>query len=53
MAESRGEGTLCKKMLYFPEGSLLNTMLISLNDTEKRFSDVIKEPYTVYLIETK
>ncbi|KXJ17404.1 Sorting nexin-4 [Exaiptasia diaphana] len=38
---------------YFPEGSLLNTMIISITDSEKRTSDYIKDPYTVYLIETK
>ncbi|PFX33178.1 sorting nexin-4-like isoform X1 [Stylophora pistillata] len=42
-----------KKVQYFPEGSLLNTMIISIIDSEKRFTDILKEPYTVYLIETK
>lgn len=41
------------KFQYFPDGSLLNTMIISIIDTEKRYTDILKEPYTVYLIETK
>ena len=53
MAKVTGGNKTGKKLLYFPEGSLLNTMLISLSDTEKRYSDVLKEPYTVYLIETR
>ena len=42
-----------RKVQYFPEGSLLNTMIISIVDSEKRYTDILKEPYTVYLIETK
>ncbi|XP_068670146.1 sorting nexin-4-like [Montipora foliosa] len=42
-----------KRVQYFPEGSLLNTLIISIVDSEKRFTDILKEPYTVYLIETK
>ena len=42
-----------KKFQYFPDGSLLNTMIISVIDSEKRYTDILKEPYTVYLIETK
>ena len=42
-----------KKFQYFPDGSLLNTMIISIIDAEKRYTDILKEPYTVYLIETK
>ena len=42
-----------KKVQYFPDGSLLNTMIISIVDSEKRYTDILKEPYTVYLIETK
>lgn len=38
---------------YFPEGSLLNTMIISITDSEKRCTEYIKDPYTVYLVETK
>jgi len=38
---------------YFPEGSLLNTMIISITDSEKRTTEYIKDPYTVYLVETK
>ncbi|XP_031566243.1 sorting nexin-4-like [Actinia tenebrosa] len=48
-----GEGEGGEGLHYFPEGSLLNTMIISITDSEKRTSDYIKDPYTVYLIETK
>lgn len=48
-----GEGEGGEGLRYFPEGSLLNTMIISITDSEKRTSDYIKDPYTVYLIETK
>lgn len=41
------------KVQYFPEGSMLNSLIISIVDFEKRFTDILKEPYTVYLIETK
>ena len=41
------------KTQYFPEGSMLNTLIISIVDFEKRFTDILKEPYIVYLIETK
>lgn len=46
-------GDEAKKIQYFPDGSLLNTMIISIIDSEKRYTDILKEPYTVYLIETK
>ena len=52
MADYLGEES-AKKVQYFPEGSLLNTMTISIIDSEKRYTDILKEPYTVYLIETK
>lgn len=52
MADYLGEDS-AKKVQYFPEGSLLNTMIISIIDSEKRYTDILKEPYTVYLIETK
>ena len=51
MADYLGEEA--KKVQYFPEGSLLNTLIISIIDSEKRFTDILKEPYIVYLIETK
>lgn len=51
MAEFMGDEA--KKVQYFPAGSLLNTMIISIIDSEKRYTDILKEPYTVYLIETK
>ncbi|EDO33945.1 predicted protein [Nematostella vectensis] len=41
------------RVRYFPEGSLLNTMILSITDSEKRASEYIKEPFTVYLIESK
>ncbi|XP_074623142.1 sorting nexin-4-like [Acropora palmata] len=49
MADDDGAG----KTQYFPEGSMLNTLIISIVDFEKRFTDILKEPYIVYLIETK
>ena len=49
MADDDGSG----KAQYFPEGSMLNTLIISIVDFEKRFTDILKEPYIVYLIETK
>lgn len=52
MADYLG-GESARKVQYFPEGSLLNTMTISIIDSEKRYTDILKEPYTVYLIETK
>ena len=52
MADYLGEES-ARKVQYFPEGSLLNTMTISIIDSEKRYTDILKEPYTVYLIETK
>lgn len=52
MADYLGEEE-AKKVQYFPEGSLLNTLIISIIDSEKRYTDILKEPYTVYLIETK
>lgn len=52
MADFMGDEA-AKKVQYFPEGSLLNIMIVSIIDSEKRYTDILKEPYTVYLIETK
>jgi len=38
---------------YFPEGSLLNRMEISVVEFEKRASEYLKDPYIVYLVESR
>ncbi len=41
------------KKLFFPDGALLNAMEIAVVESERRKSDILKEPYTVYLVETR
>ncbi len=48
MAVSKGS-----KKLYFPDGALLNAMEIAVVESERRKTDILKEPYTVYLVETR
>ena len=48
MAARRGS-----KKLFFPDGALLNAMEVAVVESERRKSDILKEPYTVYLVETR
>lgn len=41
------------KKLYFPEGALLNQMEVAVVESERRKSDILKEPYVVYLVESR
>eukprot|EP00794_Sanderia_malayensis_P003286 gene3286-3768_t len=41
------------KKLFFPDGALLNAVEIAVVESERRKSDILKEPYTVYLVETR
>ena len=41
------------KKLYFPEGALLNQMEVAVVESERRKSEVLKEPYVVYLVESR
>lgn len=42
-----------EKKLYFPEGALLNMMDVAVVESERRKSEYIKEPFTVYLVESR
>ncbi|XP_065052767.1 sorting nexin-4-like isoform X2 [Rhopilema esculentum] len=41
------------KKLYFPDGALLNAMEVAVVESERRKTEIMKEPYTVYLVETR
>ncbi|XP_065666206.1 sorting nexin-4 isoform X4 [Hydra vulgaris] len=41
------------KKLYFPEGALLNQMEVAVVESERRKSDILKEPFIVYLVESR
>jgi len=41
------------KKLYFPEGALLNQMEVAVVESERRKSDILKEPFVVYLVESR
>lgn len=41
------------KKLYFPEGALLNQMEVAVVESERRKSEIIKEPFVVYLVESR
>lgn len=41
------------KKLYFPEGALLNQMEVAVVESERRKSEILKEPFVVYLVETR
>ena len=41
------------KKLYFPDGALLNAMEVAVVESERRKTEILKEPYTVYLVETR
>ena len=41
------------KKLYFPEGALLNQMEVAVVESERRKSEILKEPYVVYLVESR
>ena len=41
------------KKLFFPDGALLNAMEIAVVESERRKTEILKEPYTVYLVETR
>lgn len=41
------------KKLYFPEGALLNLMEVSVAESERRKSEYLKEPFVVYLVESR
>jgi len=48
----KGE-TVDGKKLYFPEGALLNQMEVAVVESERRKSEILKEPFIVYLVETR
>ena len=52
MAYRKGEDVDGKK-LYFPEGALLNLMEVAVTESEKRKSEYLKEPFIVYLVESR
>jgi len=41
------------KKLYFPEGALLNQMEVAVVESERRKSEILKEPFVVYLVESR
>lgn len=55
MAYRKGEESKMDggKKLYFPEGALLNLMEVAVVESERRKSEILKEPYTVYLVESR
>ena len=46
------EGETGKK-LYFPPGALLNDMEVAVVESERRKSEILKEPFIVYLVESR
>ena len=54
MAYRKGESTMeGNKKLYFPEGALLNQMEVAVVESERRKSEILKEPFVVYLVESR
>lgn len=41
------------KKLFFPEGALLNQMEVAVVESERRLTEYLKEPYVVYLVESR
>lgn len=52
MAYKKGDSDGNTK-LYFPEGALLNQMEVAVVESERRKSDYLKEPFVVYLVESR
>jgi len=52
MAYRKGE-LLEGKKLYFPEGALLNLLEVAVTESERRKSEYLKEPFVVYLVESR
>lgn len=54
MSYRKGDPTMeGNKKLYFPEGALLNQMEVAVVESERRKSEILKEPFVVYLVESR
>jgi len=53
MSNYKAKGQSDRRKLYFPEGALLNQMEVAVVESERRKSDYLKEPFVVYLVETR